>query len=90
MRVTGRVQGVGFRAFVRRQAERLGVAGTVTNLGDGGVEARLVGRRAALDRLVASLHEGPPGARVEAVAVSEGDPEAADRGGRTDGVRIVG
>ena len=65
--VRGRVQGVGFRFFVRREAERLGLGGYARNLPDGGVEVVAVGSAASLERLVQRLGQGPPGARVESV-----------------------
>ena len=57
--VRGRVQGVGFRAFVRAHAQRLGVRGTVWNGHDGAVYVVAEGSRPALDMLLAALHEGP-------------------------------
>ena len=66
--VHGRVQGVGFRAWVVREAIALGVGGRVWNLADGGVEAEAVGSAAALERFVAALRTGPRLARVEQVS----------------------
>jgi acylphosphatase len=66
--VHGRVQGVGFRWFVRRTASGLGLAGWVANSPDGTVAVTAEGDPAALDRLLAALHEGPAGARVSRVA----------------------
>jgi acylphosphatase len=63
--VHGRVQGVGFRAWVVREATALGVGGRVWNRADGGVEAEAVGSAAALGRFVAALRSGPRLARVE-------------------------
>jgi acylphosphatase len=57
--VTGRVQGVGFRAFVERTAREIGVTGWVRNLDDGRVEAYAVGAPEQLDELAARLHQGP-------------------------------
>jgi acylphosphatase len=65
--VRGRVQGVGFRASVQHEGERLGLAGWVRNLNDGGVEVEAEGERAALDRLLAYLKRGPRTARVDSV-----------------------
>lgn len=62
--VTGRVQGVGFRHFVRSQARRLGVDGWVRNETDGSVRVVAEGAREALDDLLKRLEEGPAGARV--------------------------
>ncbi len=65
--VSGRVQGVFFRASTRRRALELGLRGTVVNLADGRVEVLASGDAQALDALEAWLHEGPPAARVERV-----------------------
>jgi acylphosphatase len=62
--VHGRVQGVGFRAFVHDSARSLGLAGTVRNCRDGCVRVEAEGPRHLLDRLLALLREGPPAARV--------------------------
>jgi acylphosphatase len=65
--VEGRVQGVGFRYFVRQAARQLGVAGWVRNRPDGSVEVLADGPPSALDELELSLREGPPGSRVDQV-----------------------
>lgn len=65
--VRGRVQGVGYRYFVRGQASRAGLRGWVANESDGGVRVVAEGPRPALEELLAALRHGPPGARVEAV-----------------------
>jgi acylphosphatase len=65
--VRGRVQGVGFRYYVRERARALRIAGWVRNLSDGAVEVLAHGDRAALDRLRSAIVSGPPGARVSAV-----------------------
>lgn len=77
-RVTGRVQGVGFRWWTRREAEALGLRGTVRNREDGSVEVVASGDPGALDRLRSALNQGPPGARVEAVT-EERTKDAAPR-----------
>jgi acylphosphatase len=69
--VEGRVQGVGYRDFARRAAERLRVVGWVRNRRDGAVEALLVGRGDAVEALIAELRRGPPGASVLRLQVSE-------------------
>jgi acylphosphatase len=67
-RLTGRVQGVGLRWWVRTTAEALSLTGWVMNADDErAVELVAEGPAAALDRLEALLHAGPPGARVETV-----------------------
>jgi acylphosphatase len=62
--VRGRVQGVGFRHFVRRTALGLGLAGEVRNLPDGAVEVLAWGEEASLSALELAVRRGPPGARV--------------------------
>ena len=72
--VLGDVQGVGFRYFVQRRAEEMGLAGWVRNLPDGSVEVVAEGSRAALGRLLELLGKGPGIAgvdRVDAVWGSE-------------------
>ncbi len=63
--VHGQVQGVGFRWFVRENARRLDVFGTVQNRADGSVEVHASGAETSLARLRTLLFEGPPGAVVE-------------------------
>jgi acylphosphatase len=74
-RVTGRVQGVRYRAWTCHTAAGLGLVGWVRNLTDGSVEGRASGPPSALDALVAALHRGPPHARVDAVAVDPAPDE---------------
>ena len=69
--VSGKVQGVFFRASAREQALRLGLSGHAINLDDGRVEVMAQGDAAALDLLAAWLWQGPPMARVEGVERSD-------------------
>jgi acylphosphatase len=69
--VRGRVQGVGFRWFVEREAHILAIAGWVRNNHDGSVEVHAQGTRDQLAGLHGRLREGPRAARVDAVEVSE-------------------
>lgn len=73
--VTGRVQGVGFRYFVEKQASRLGVSGWVRNLDDGRVEIYAVGTPDRLSDLAAALHAGPPMSDVRNVEQMEDQVE---------------
>jgi acylphosphatase len=73
--VEGLVQGVFFRDTARRLAERHGVAGWVRNTPEGAVEAVFEGEPEAVERLVAFMHEGPPGAIVERVYEIRGEDE---------------
>ena len=79
VRVTGRVQGVFFRAWAAEQARVLGVAGWIRNSPDGSVESHLAGKEGAVQQLIDRLHEGPPSAQVDQVDVEAIDPEDSDR-----------
>lgn len=68
-RVEGRVQGVCFRYYTRQRAHELEVNGWVRNERDGSVRVLAEGPRARLDQLLAFLHQGPEGARVDHVQV---------------------
>lgn len=69
--LAGRVQGVGFRYFVRQAARELGLAGRVRNLPGGQVEVEAAGEPEALGRLRERLRQGPPGARVAHLSEEE-------------------
>lgn len=73
--VRGRVQGVGFRWFVRERARALGLKGWVRNHPDGCVEVLAVGSDSALEALRAMLSQGPVGARVSGVEVRRDTPQ---------------
>jgi acylphosphatase len=75
--VQGEVQGVGFRWFVLREAERLGLCGFVRNLRDGSVEVIAAGTPEALAALERALREGPRLARVAGVEKSDVPHELA-------------
>ena len=70
-RVLGRVQGVGFRYFVWREAESLGVNGWVRNMVDGSVEVLATGSIAELESLRQLLEEGPRSSHVTSVSVKD-------------------
>jgi acylphosphatase len=65
--VAGRVQGVGFRYFVEKQASKLGISGWARNLDDGRVEVYAVGSPERLSDLAAALHAGPAMSDVRSV-----------------------
>ena len=69
--ITGRVQGVGFRAHTRRQANRLGLKGWVRNLPGGDVEAVVEGTEEEVERFIQWCHRGPTMAYVSEVRVEK-------------------
>jgi acylphosphatase len=75
-RIRGRVQGVGFRWFVEREAHLLGIAGWVRNNHDGSVEVLAMGTPEQLAGLRSRLREGPRAARVDDVEEAEAEPVA--------------
>src|SRR5712692_4661195 len=83
--VRGRVQGVGFRWFVEREAHILGISGWVRNNSDGSVEVMAQGTREQLLGLRSRLREGPRAARVDAVEESEAKPAAGISSFRIEG-----
>jgi acylphosphatase len=73
VRIRGRVQGVGFRAWLVREARQRRVEGWVRNRRDGSVEALLVGEEPDVRALVEACRSGPPAARVDAVETAAGE-----------------
>jgi acylphosphatase len=73
VRVTGRVQGVFFRAWTQKQARALGLTGWIRNCPDGRVEAHVEGEESAVARMIEHLRQGPPGAQVEDVRLWDAD-----------------
>ena len=78
--ISGRVQGVGFRWFVKDAADREGVTGWVRNLPDGRVEALVEGELEAVTRVERFIRSGPPGARIQTVHVDIEPPTSAHKG----------
>ena len=75
VQVTGRVQGVFFRAWTRDLAAEHRVRGWVRNASDGSVEAHFEGDESAVDQVVARMRSGPPRAMVEGLRISEASVE---------------
>ena len=71
LRITGRVQGVAFRASTVTAARALGLAGWVANRADGSVEAVAEGDEAEVAAFIRWCHQGPPAARVDHVEVTD-------------------
>ena len=85
LRIRGRVQGVGYRAFVEEHATRLALCGWTRNRSDGSVEVLIGGEKSTVDRLIAVLRRGPPGARVAEIEESDAPSDAlADYGDAFD------
>lgn len=80
VRVTGRVQGVGYRAWTRAAALALGLRGWVRNRGDGSVEAWLAGPEEAVRAMLTAMGEGPGAACVTDVYSDPADPAPTPRG----------
>lgn len=72
--IHGRVQGVGYRAFVEREALQAGVAGWVRNRRDGSVEAVFAGEPDVVRKLIETCRRGPYSARVESIQEREAAP----------------
>lgn len=83
--VSGRVQGVGFRWFVEREARAIGVGGWVRNTDSGTVEVLASGTSEQLSRLRKSLEQGPRAARIDEVQEFEEDQEAVEKSFRIEG-----
>jgi acylphosphatase len=78
--VSGRVQGVGFRAATRDRARRAGLDGWVYNAEDGRVEAVFQGSRGAVQQLVSWCYSGPPMAQVDRVELNWEEPDPKEGG----------
>jgi acylphosphatase len=81
LKIYGRVQGVGFRWSMQREARKLGLSGWVRNMPDGTVEAVVEGERERVEALIGWAYQGPPLARVTRIEVKWGIPKG-ERGFR--------
>jgi acylphosphatase len=79
--VEGRVQGVGYRIFVAREAGRLHLDGWVRNRRDGSVETLVAGPRAAVEDFLIAARRGPPTALIASCHIEEADEAALTEGG---------
>jgi acylphosphatase len=77
MRIRGRVQGVGYRAWARRRAASLGLRGWVRNRSDGSVELLAVGATEAVAAMVDAARRGPPAAAVAEVNVAPAEDDGS-------------
>ncbi|HVM81507.1 MAG TPA: acylphosphatase [Stellaceae bacterium] len=75
--ISGRVQGVGFRAFVEREAQKRGIRGWVRNRADGTVETLLIGEAAVIAEIEAACRRGPMLASVKAVERSAAEDDGS-------------
>jgi acylphosphatase len=84
--IHGRVQGVGYRAFVEHEAFRRGLEGWVRNRRDGSVETLIAGEAPVLDEMIEACRRGPAGARVDRMDIEEA--EVSDLAARAPGERF--
>ena len=84
--IRGRVQGVGYRAFVEQMAQELEVEGWVRNRADGSVEILVAGDAAAVEEMIEACRHGPPSARVDGLEEREGGRDEIAR--RRDGEKF--
>ena len=77
--VSGKVQGVFYRASTAERARALGITGYAKNLSDGRVEVLACGEAAEVEELIDWLWQGPPAAKVQGVDVQDADPGDAPR-----------
>ncbi|ARQ10447.1 acylphosphatase [Rhizobium etli] len=85
VRISGRVQGVGFRMWTRDEALRLGVTGWVRNEADGSVSALIAGADSAISAMIERLRRGPAGASVSGVETEVAQLENMPRDFRITG-----
>ncbi len=72
LKIFGRVQGVGYRAWTEQTANQMNLSGWVRNRNDGSVEAVITGTEKNLEKFIKACYDGPESANVETISVSEG------------------
>jgi acylphosphatase len=77
LRITGRVQGVGYRLWAERTATARGLRGWVRNRIDGSVEILMIGDDGAVSAMIEACRRGPPAARVDAARVAEAEDDGS-------------
>ena len=77
LRITGKVQGVGYRVWATRTASGLGLRGWVRNRSDGSVEALAIGAPHQIAALIEACRQGPHGARVTAVTIADAEDDGS-------------
>jgi acylphosphatase len=82
VRITGRVQGVNFRAWAQAEAVRLDLKGWIRNEDDGSVAALISGMHEEVEKMIQRLHKGPLAAAVDRVAVEPAEPADVPKGFR--------
>lgn len=87
--VGGRVQGVGYRAHIAREAERHGLAGWVRNRRDGTVETVVAGPPGAVETMASACKRGPMFGRVDACRIEEADEAALQEAGAEQGFFVA-
>ena len=80
LKVTGRVQGVGFRYYCMQQAQMLGLSGFARNLPDGSVEVEAQGKDDLIEKFIAAIRRGPRASEVENVTIGDASPVVAEKG----------
>jgi len=80
LKITGRVQGVGYRDWAKTTGRRLGLTGWVRNLVDGSVEALIVGEEEAVGQMIEACRRGPPLARVDGIDIEPVDLDILPEG----------
>jgi acylphosphatase len=75
LKISGRVQGVGFRYYMNHEARKLGITGWVRNCQDGSVEAVVAGTPEAVEKIISWARRGPPAASVKHLEISDASGE---------------